>query len=182
MDRRDYSRSHSQTNLGNIFPRGSHLSVNGDRVLIPEEHILGLGNLDEDDELFIHRSKLLEEHGVPSEKTEESQETCIPFYVIREVCPTCGGKGTHVNPSIDAHGITAEEWDRDWSHEDRENYMSGMYDVTCYECNGNNVVLVIDETRANAELLKLFNDYCNEERNYRNTCDREQAMERGFGA
>ena len=52
------------------------------------------------------------------------------------VCGTCDGKGKHVNPSIDSHGIGEEEWDRDWSHEDKENYHSGMYDIQCNECKG----------------------------------------------
>lgn len=59
-----------------------------------------------------------------------------------DVCPVCAGKGTYVNPSIDEHGITAEERDRDWSPEDWEGYMGGAYDVTCACCQGLRVVLV----------------------------------------
>lgn len=55
------------------------------------------------------------------------------------VCPTCRGKGTHVNPSIDAHGITSEEMD-DLGDDFREDYISGHYDVLCAECNGLRVV------------------------------------------
>jgi len=76
-----------------------------------------------------------------------------------EVCPTCEGKGKHVNPSIDSHGITGDEWDRDWSYEDRENYMSGFYDVPCYECNGKRVVPEIDEKLADEKVLERYNDY-----------------------
>lgn len=60
----------------------------------------------------------------------------IPFEW--EVCGTCRGKGQHVNPSIDAHGITAEEWDQ-WSYEEQEEYRNGYYDVPCYECKGRRV-------------------------------------------
>lgn len=58
-------------------------------------------------------------------------------YKIRlrwKVCETCDGRGTHVNPSIDAHGISSEDFDEDPDF--REEYMSGMYDVPCYECSG----------------------------------------------
>lgn len=55
------------------------------------------------------------------------------------VCPTCEGRGTHVNPSIDAHGITAEEMD-ELGDDFREDYMGGVYDVACAECNGLRVV------------------------------------------
>jgi len=59
-----------------------------------------------------------------------------------DVCPTCEGKGTHVNPNIDAQGITAEEWDRDWSREEQVDYISGVFDVSCYKCKGIRVVPV----------------------------------------
>ena len=70
------------------------------------------------------------------EEVEEEYDFPMKF----EVCGLCNGKGSHVNPSIDSHGISAEEWDRDWSYEDRETYMSGGYDVSCYECDGQRVV------------------------------------------
>lgn len=50
------------------------------------------------------------------------------------ICPACDGEGTCVNPNIDANGLTAEDFaeDPDFS----ENYMSGLYDVTCGACHG----------------------------------------------
>jgi hypothetical protein len=61
-----------------------------------------------------------------------------------EVCPTCDGKGSHINPSIDSHGIGAEEW-AEWDHDDREAYLTGGFDVSCYQCNGRRVVPVPDD-------------------------------------
>lgn len=54
------------------------------------------------------------------------------------VCPVCEGKGKHVNPSIDAGGLSAEAFydDPDFA----EDYMSGIYDVTCNRCCGKRVV------------------------------------------
>ena len=71
------------------------------------------------------------------------------------VCPTCGGNGKYVNPSIDAHGITADEWSN-WDDEDREAYHSGGYDVTCEECNGRTTVLAVDEDNCPKKLLDLY--------------------------
>lgn len=52
------------------------------------------------------------------------------------VCPTCNGKGSHVNPSIDSNGLSPEDMDDDqW-----ESYWSGAYDVICIDCAGKNVV------------------------------------------
>ena len=54
------------------------------------------------------------------------------------VCPTCDGNGTHVNPSIDAHGLSREDFDGDPDFE--ESYFAGDYDVSCAECGGQRVV------------------------------------------
>lgn len=71
----------------------------------------------------------------------------IEFYVAVtcrfEVCPACEGRGSHVNPSIDDRGITSSEW-AEWDEDDRETYISGGYDVSCYECGGQRVVSVPD--------------------------------------
>jgi hypothetical protein len=54
-----------------------------------------------------------------------------------ETCPTCDGKGTHVNPSIDASGLTGEDMsDPDF----REDYLSGVYNVPCYHCHAKRVI------------------------------------------
>lgn len=57
--------------------------------------------------------------------------------VVYAVCPTCRGRGTHVNPSIDCNGLTAEDFlDRDFE----DAYHAGAFDVQCYECDGLRVV------------------------------------------
>lgn len=55
-----------------------------------------------------------------------------------QVCPVCEGEGKTVNPSIDAHGLTAEDFreDPDFAND----YKNGMYDMTCAACNGQRVV------------------------------------------
>ena len=93
-----------------------------------------------------------------------------------EVCGTCNGKGTHVNPSIDAHGITGEEWENEWSDEDREGYFSGRYDVTCSECDGKRVVPVPDESRATKEAMAAWEEISEDDADYRNLCEAEHRM------
>jgi hypothetical protein len=66
-----------------------------------------------------------------------------------EVCPTCDGRGSHVNPSIDAHGLTAEDFDADPDF--AQDYLSGKYDVACAECGGERVVPVVAEDDPNKE-------------------------------
>ena len=65
-----------------------------------------------------------------------------------EVCGTCDGRGTHVNPSIDAGGITQQEFDDDPQF--RADYFGGAYDVKCAECHGQRVKPEIDTVRVAA--------------------------------
>lgn len=57
---------------------------------------------------------------------------------LSENCYQCDGKGTTVNPSIDAGGISSDDefWDDDIDDYGESRYMSGMYDITCSACNG----------------------------------------------
>jgi hypothetical protein len=74
---------------------------------------------------------------------ETVEEARFPCHM--EVCPTCHGNGSYVVPGIDSHGITAEERDRDWSHDEWDGYMSGQYDQACAACDGKRVVPVPTE-------------------------------------
>lgn len=76
-----------------------------------------------------------------------------------QICSRCNGNGTHVNPSIDGHGITSEEWENDWDPEEREGYFRGDYDIRCDAgcCDGK--VLEIDYERLNDELKKKVDEY-----------------------
>jgi len=111
------------------------------------------------------------------EKFEDCYEAELPKRKI--VCPTCNGTGKHVNPSIDSHGLSASDF-----HEDpdfAESYFSGTYDVTCYECGGDNVVDEVDFERAERECPELLQDWENWlQSGY--DMDAEYAAERRMGA
>src|SRR5277367_5213950 len=62
-----------------------------------------------------------------------------------EVCPRCGGEGSHTNPSIDGNGLTRQDFDEDPDFE--EAYFRGDYDVRCEECKGTRVKAVPDFSR-----------------------------------
>lgn len=92
---------------------------------------------------------------VLGEEIDVEEEVELPTKYA--VCTRCEGKGSHVNPSIDGHGISGEEWNGpDWDDESREMYMTGGYDVACYECKGLRVVTVVDESKCDP---KLYEDY-----------------------
>ncbi len=100
-----------------------------------------------------------EPHDTFSNFREYAQDEGWVVPVKYAVCETCEGRGTHVNPSIDAHGIGAEEWANDWDDEEREAYHSGRYDVSCAECKGVRVVEVLDEERAESEVIAAWNQW-----------------------
>ena len=79
------------------------------------------------------------------------------FPVHFEVCTTCEGKGRYVNPSIDSHGISREEMDEN-GPEFMEDYFSGMYDVICDHCRGDNVIPVPNEPRNQRAVEDYLND------------------------
>jgi RecJ-like exonuclease len=80
---------------------------------------------------------------------DDGNETEVKVRLKFELCSTCDGRGSHVNPSIDAHGLSREDFDDDPDF--AEDYFSGRYDVPCNECHGANVVPVVDtDPRANA--------------------------------
>jgi hypothetical protein len=74
---------------------------------------------------------------------DDADEGPLEVPAVFEVCSTCEGQGKHVNPAIDAHGLSAEDFDEDPDFE--EAYFSGMYDVRCAECGGRRVVPVVAE-------------------------------------
>lgn len=92
------------------------------------------------------------------------------------VCPTCNGKGTHVNPSIDYNGLTREDFDEDPDFE--EGYFNGAYDVACYQCKGKRVVPVINRSACDPEVLK----YLDEQEEERQRDAWERAAEMAMGA
>ena len=104
-------------------------------------------------------------------------ERDIEFPATVQVCSRCGGKGTHCNPSIDGNGITGEEM-AEMGDDFREDYLSGMYDVQCEQCNGRNVTLEIDEKRANKADLAIYWADADADRAYA----AEVAAERRMGA
>lgn len=92
-----------------------------------------------------------------------------------EVCPTCDGKGTHVNPSIDGHGITGEEMD-ELGHDWLDDYLSGAFDVVCNYCKGVRVVLEVDREAALPRWIKLYDEMWNDEWETRRAYEAERRV------
>lgn len=90
---------------------------------------------------------------------EDSEEVELELPARFAVCPRCHGRGTHDHPAF-ARGITSDEWrGPDWDDESRAAYMNGAYDVTCSECKGERVVVVVDEERFTAEQRAIWTEH-----------------------
>ncbi len=92
------------------------------------------------------------QNGVPVLYDEFGDEKELPWKNV--VCPVCEGRGSHVNPAIDAGGLTAEDFAEDPDFLD--DYFRGVYDVACYRCGGCNVIPDIDEARCTADELAAW--------------------------
>lgn len=79
-----------------------------------------------------------------------------------KVCDLCGGTGSHTNPSIDAGGISQEDFYDDPDFE--EEYFSGTYDVPCAQCGGKNVIPVVNENALSKEQSEEYNKYVEDKR------------------
>lgn len=106
---------------------------------------------------------------------EEDTSEDVTVQMDFEVCDLCRGRGHHVNPSIDAHGISGEEFDADPDF--REQYLSGVFDVPCYACHGKRVVPTPSSTNP-PEVLAAIRSRIED----RNDMIREMAAERRMGA
>jgi RecJ-like exonuclease len=95
------------------------------------------------------------------------------------ICDCCEGHGKVGHPAF-SNGITSSEW-AEWDYQDRENYMSGLYDVPCADCRGSGKVKVPDVAAMTfAEKRELVE----QRRNARIDAElaRESAYERMIGA
>lgn len=100
-------------------------------------------------------------------------------YIVRVnvkfvVCPLCKGKGKHVNPSIDASGISAEDFEDDPSF--KEDYLSGLFDVPCFACKGERVQIELDREANPPLIVKAIDEKEEQEAHFRAMERMERAM------
>jgi hypothetical protein len=89
-----------------------------------------------------------------------------------EVCTRCEGRGSYVNPSIDGHGLTAEDMAEDPDF--AEAYFDGVYDVPCAICHGARVVPRPDLARWTFAQKRLYVGYLHAEEESRRDWESER--------
>lgn len=108
------------------------------------------------------------------QENEEGEEISFVLPLKMEVCPTCQGRGTHVDPSVDAGGYYDDGDDCDEYGENL--YFSGAYDVVCRTCHGKNVVAGIDRHMAEKEVLKVWDKKSEDDEEFEAMCRAERRM------
>ena len=92
---------------------------------------------------------------------DDGSETVHEIPTEWGVCHVCRGEGTHVNPSIDAGGLTSEDFADDPGF--AEEYFSGTYDVVCNHCGGKRVEKVPNWDRVPEDIRTAYEKQCAEE-------------------
>ncbi len=115
-----------------------------------------------------------------SKEMKEFEESYgIKLLTHKIVCPTCKGTGRHVNPNIDADGLTREDFDSD--PEFAEGYFNGVFDIPCNECGGENVVNAVDVEAMKQQDPQALQDWLDWLKSSYDT-EAEYAAERRMGA
>lgn len=78
--------------------------------------------------------------------------------ITLEVCHICDGEGSYVNPSVDSHGLSEDDF-ADAGPDFRQDYFSGVYDIPCALCRGANVIPVPTDEDDLSELDAEANDF-----------------------
>ena len=91
--------------------------------------------------------------------TEEEKTLSLPARL--ELCDLCSGKGSVVDPSIDAGGLSQDDFYDDPGFE--EEYHGGTYDIPCPQCRGKRVVPVVNYEGLAPEQKKEFDEYQREQ-------------------
>mgnify|MGYP003152892962 CR=1 FL=1 len=92
---------------------------------------------------------------IPGDPDMDEKDIFLPSKAV--VCWRCRGTGSHVNPSIDGHGITPDEMN-ELGPEFFDDYMGGMYDVTCGLCKGKRITAEVIECELSAEQNKAYEE------------------------
>lgn len=107
----------------------------------------------------------------PYQNHDDSWAFCLRVETKFEVCSMCSGSGNVVNPSIDAGGISMDDFREDPDF--HKAYMSGRFDQTCPRCHGKNVESV---PQFPEWLNKLIEDYNEGEWDHIHETCQERAM------
>ena len=92
-----------------------------------------------------------------SEHLKDGDTVVIP--TKKQVCPACGGVGTHERRDIDC-SLMVDSMREDGDEDGLAGYFAGDYDVTCQTCGGKNVIDEIDFDYFVSNYPELYKEMC----------------------
>jgi hypothetical protein len=84
---------------------------------------------------------------------DDGEEMLVEVGIVFVSCPRCRGRGKHLSHQI----VSQLDWEN-LSVADQLELESGKHDVPCQRCNGERVVIAIDESECGLEMLEQFRD------------------------
>lgn len=114
---------------------------------------------------YAHDERNCEPDSAPVLILEDGTEFKLPTKWV--VCPVCNGAGSHVDPAIDAGGLSAEDFAEDPDF--AEDYLAGTYDVPCNKCGGRTTVREVYIDRLSPEHRALYEQQLLEDAAYEST-------------
>jgi hypothetical protein len=95
-------------------------------------------------EMTMHEDETFEERSYRQDARVQAKLAAVPEGIPFHwaLCDLCSGKGTVVSPSIDANGLTSEDFDGDPDF--ARDYFEGVYDIPCPRCAGRTTIPVPD--------------------------------------
>ncbi|KKN58930.1 hypothetical protein LCGC14_0547320 [marine sediment metagenome] len=107
---------------------------------------------------------------------EDDSEDEVELPAKWKVCDLCRGRGFHVNPSIDAGGISTEDFADDPGF--AEDYFGGTYDVPCYRCKGRTTEPIVDDKACSAKQLEIAEEA--ENSHHESVMERQSEIKYGY--
>jgi hypothetical protein len=113
-----------------------------------------------------------------SELLKEGEIVAIP--TKKQVCPSCGGVGTHERRDIDC-SLMVDSMREDGDEDGLAGYFAGDYDVACQTCGGRNVIDELDMDYFVEKYPELYAEMCDWDASEAEDA-RYAAQERAMGA
>lgn len=107
-----------------------------------------------------------------SEEFSDPEPQYLELVAHYEVCPTCGGHGSHSNHLGAFTQSDIDELGQEWL----DDYARGYFDKTCETCQGNRVVPTVTRELNSPELLAIYDKWEQDEWEYRRESEMERRM------
>ena len=115
------------------------------------------------------------EHAALEETEENDGCGFVMVSGTMEVCPTCGGYGSHVRQDLD-DSVMVDSMREDGDDEGLQAYFNGSFDEKCRQCEGKNVIMQPDWGQLPVWAAHAIEAWEDDERSTRKIEEQERRM------